>query len=376
LRSKGDQVEYTKVHDCVQDSGDQGAFYLVDPASNATINQCTSFHNYVDLSCMDRPPTAVYNDRDATDTIWSNIDAGDSQFYTFRHDPQKKGTLTFKNVSWDPKCNPRANEVAKPVNPDFDKSKMEYDKIGLTSEFPGQFNDLSAKPDGPLNLWSQPGFNAVTLHWTQADHAIGYTIERSATPGGPYRQVGTTHVPATGWDVGTTFEDMNLTNGTPYYYVVKAMNSFGQSPDSVEIVSTPSKLGQRKLTGRTIGTGGALAAAFDGDLKTFFDSPNGWVGLDLGDPAVITEIRYAPRSDNTNTTAKMCGGRFEGSNDPDFAVPVTLFEVRATKGGAVTPVLIPAAIFNPTPFRYVRFLGPTGKEALIAEMQFFGHPAP
>jgi hypothetical protein len=375
IGSKNNTVSYVKLHECVQDSGDQGAFYLVDPAADNTFNQCTSFHNYCDLSNMDRPPTAVYNDRDAPGTVWSNIDAGDSQMFVFRHDPQKTGTLTFNNVSWDPKCNPRSNEVAKPVNPEFDKSKMEYDKIGLTPDFPAAYNDLSAVPSAPLNLWMQTGNGQATLHWTETDRASSYTIKRATTSGGPYTQVGRCPVPSTGWDLGANFTDTGLTNGTTYYYVVTASNNAGESPASLQQAVTPVPTGSNKLTGTTIGTGGDTAAAFDGDLKTCFESQNGWAGLDLGTPQIITEIRYAPRSDNTDTTSRMHAGEFQAANDADFTSPVTLYKVMATKGGAGTPVLIPQAIFNKTPFRYVRFMGPSGKST-IAEMEFYGYPSP
>jgi hypothetical protein len=373
IRGKGDTIQYVKVHDCVQDSGDQGAFYLVDPAAFATFDQCTSFHNYCDLSNMDRPPTAVYNDRDAHDTVWSNIDAGDSQMYVFRHDPQHVGTLTFNNVSWDPKCNPRANEVAGPINPNFDKNKMEYDKIGVTPDFPPEYNDLSAAPVAPLNFWAQPGDKQARIHWTEADRATTYTVKRATMSGGPYTPVGTSEVPPTGPDLGTNFTDTGLTDGAAYYYIVAASNKAGESLPSTEIQVTPSPSGSNKLSGTTIGTGGKTDAAFDGDLKTYFESPEGWAGLDLGSPNVITELRYSPRSDNTDTTAHLCGGKFEASNDPDFTNAVTLYQVMATKGGAGTPVLIPQAIYNKTPYRYVRFIGPSGK-SLVGEVEFYGYP--
>ena len=134
----------------------------------------------------------------------------------------------------------------------------------------------------------------------------------------------------------------------------------------------PTATGSNKLTGTAMGDGGDFGKALDGDLKTYFESQNGWVGLDLGAPMVITEIRYSPRSDNTDTTARMCKGEFQGANDPGFTNAVTLFKVLGTKGGAGTPVLIPQAIFNPTAFRYVRYRGPDGKST-IAEMEFYGY---
>jgi hypothetical protein len=166
-----------------------------------------------------------------------------------------------------------------------------------------------------------------------------------------------------------------MTNGRTYYYIVAASNKAGESPFSLELQVTPSTTGSNKLTGTTIGTGGNTDDVFDGDLKTCFESDNGWVGLDLGTPSVVTKIRYTPRSDNTDTTSRMCNGEFQGANDSDFNHPVTLFKVLGTKGGAGTPVLIPQAIFNTTPFRYVRDVGPSGKST-IAEMEFYGYAGP
>jgi hypothetical protein len=86
---------------------------------------------------------------------------------------------------------------------------------------------------------------------------------------------------------------------------------------------------------------------------------------------VITKIRYTPRSDNTDTTSRMCNGEFQGSNDPDFSNPVTLYKVLATKGGAGTPVLIPQQIHNNTAVRYVRFMG-LKNQTTIAELEIYG----
>jgi hypothetical protein len=373
IRGQGDTIKYVKVHDCVQDSGDQGGIYLVDPAADTRFEQCTSFHNYVDLSCMDRPPTAIYNDRDATNTVWSNIDCGDSQMYNFRHDPQAKGTLTFDNVSWLLDFHPRSNEATDKPNPSFDRSRMEYAKIGLTPEFPPEYNDLAARPAAPLNVWTHAGNGEATLHWTQADRAATYTIRRALT-GQPYAIVATRPVPATGPDQGTSYTDVRLANGTPYYYLVTASNKAGESGFSLPVKVTPDRQGSNKLTGTPIGVGPAIAAATDGNLTTCYENGSGWVGLDLGSPRVITEVRYAPRSDNTDTTAKLCGGEFQGSADADFAHPTTFYKVVATKGGAGVPVLIPQTIYVPAPFRYVRYIGPNGK-CTIAEMEFYGHTA-
>ena len=285
-------VSYVKVHDCVQDSGDQGAFYLCGNPG-ATFNQCTSFHNYCDLSNMDRPPTAVYNDRDAPDTTWSNIDAGDSQMFIFRHDPESKGTLTFNNVNWDPTCNPRSNEIRNTPNPAFDRSKMEYDKIGLTAEFPQEYNDSTAVPAAPINFWAQTGNGQVILHWTEADHASSYSIWRAAS-GGRYIRVGVSAVPATGWDLGTSYTDTGLTNGSTYDYVVTSENAAGRSGASLDVQVIPNPKGSNKLAGTPIGSGGNPALAFDGNLTTYFDTRHGWVAWTSANRASLRRFGTRP----------------------------------------------------------------------------------
>lgn len=71
----------------------------------------------------------------------------------------------------------------------------------------------------------------------------------------------------------------------------------------------------KKLTGKNIGTSGAwyngmttCDKAFDGNIYTFFDAPEGkgdfaWTGLDLGKPQSICEIRYCPRIEDCRITS-------------------------------------------------------------------------
>lgn len=71
----------------------------------------------------------------------------------------------------------------------------------------------------------------------------------------------------------------------------------------------------KKLTGKNIGTPGAwyngtttCDKAFDGNIYTFFDAPEGkgdfaWTGLDLGKPQSICEIRYCPRIEDGRITS-------------------------------------------------------------------------
>ena len=91
-------------------------------------------------------------------------------------------------------------------------------------------------PPAPTGLGAIPGNAQVTLNWTAASGATSYNVKRSTTNGGPYANVQT-------GVTGTTFTNTGLTNGTPYYYVVTAVNASGESPISTQVSATPATTG-------------------------------------------------------------------------------------------------------------------------------------
>ncbi len=139
-------------------------------------------------------------------------------------------------------------------------------------------------------------------------------------------------------------------------------------------VSNPPPAGP-KLTGTVIGTAGSFqnngntgAKAFDGSLNTYFDGPTtsgDWVGLDLGSPSVIAQIKYAPRG---GFTSRMVGGIFQGSNVADFSSGVVnLFTVSSSPAaGAFTTQITN----NSSTFRFVRYLAPANSYGNVAEIEF------
>jgi hypothetical protein len=380
----GSTVSYVRVHDCVQDSGDQGGFYHISSAGNTTYFQCLSYHNYVDPSCGDRPPTAVYTDRGSSGTIgtsYTDVEARDSQFWMYRHDPQYTDStlLTYTNCSWDQGAyNAGANQWTDTSNSSFDTNRMQYSLIGITSNFPAEYNDLSSAPVAPINFWVQPGNMAATLRWTEVDRATSYLVKRATTSGGPYTIAATNPVPVTGYDLGTTYVATGLTNGVTYYYIVTATNAAGEGPVSLEVKVTPNTNYPARLSGALIGTVASAGNAVDGNLLTWTADSGGWVGLDLGKANVITEIRYAPSyqggglQGGDSIAWLGAGGRFQGDNDPGFNAPTTLFKVSFSKTGSHTPILIPTTVFNTNAFRYVRYL-PGASHSEIGEIQFFGY---
>ena len=98
-----------------------------------------------------------------------------------------------------------------------------------------------------------------------------------------------------------------------------------------------------KLTGSVIGTELSVdyatntssttvntrECAFDGDLTTYFatyERSYTWVGLDLGEPHVISRIGWAPAF-RSRGGERMLLSVFEGANSPDFMDALPLFVI-------------------------------------------------
>jgi fibronectin type 3 domain-containing protein len=86
-------------------------------------------------------------------------------------------------------------------------------------------------PPAPTGVVATAGNAQVALKWNAASGAGSYRVKRATTSGGPYTVVGS---PFT-----TSFGDTGLVNGTTYYYVVSAVNSAGESPDSAQVSARP-----------------------------------------------------------------------------------------------------------------------------------------
>lgn len=133
----------------------------------------------------------------------------------------------------------------------------------------------STPPSAPAGLSAANSPGAVSLSWTPSSGAVSYHIRRSTSSGGPYETVAT--------DVAASpYIDNSVLNGTAYYYVVAAVNAFGESDDSAEIVATPRAPAVIDKADNTLAlnlpgswTGSALPTAWDGAR---------WTGL----PAVNT----------------------------------------------------------------------------------------
>ncbi len=89
--------------------------------------------------------------------------------------------------------------------------------------------------EAPSSLTESPLTGTqVTLSWNTVPGAIGYTVKRSTTQGGPYAEVDDTVTE-------TTYIDTGLNPGVSYYYVLVARyGNDDESDESSEVVAVPS----------------------------------------------------------------------------------------------------------------------------------------
>ena len=144
----------------------------------------------------------------------------------------------------------------------------------------------------------------------------------------------------------------------------------------------------RKLSGKVIGTEQSVDyahtqsptttvntrdMAFDGDLETYYASwerSYTWVGLDLGQPCVISRVGWAPRNAPGFGNVRVKLAVFEGANRADFSDAVPLYIIREA---ATIGQMHYADISCSMGFRYVRYVGPADARCNIAELEFYGH---
>ncbi len=156
--------------------------------------------------------------------------------------------------------------------------------------------------------------------------------------------------------------------------VVVSFDNFSVTPIAVTQPTTPVQ-----LTGTVIGTTATYrnhpdpsSNVFDGNLTTFYDGADAtgdWVGLNLGTPAAITQIEYAPRP---TWAGRMVGGTFQASSSVNFSTGVVNLFVVTT--APADEVLTSQPITTPGNYQYVRYIGPANGYCNIAEMDLFGIP--
>ena len=129
-------------------------------------------------------------------------------------------------------------------------------------------------PNAPGGMVAASGNTQVILSWNVTAGAASYNVKRSLVSSGPYTSL------ATGGTT-TTYTDTGLPNGTTYYYVVTAVNTVGESPNSAQVSAVPST--QSSLY--RIDSGGGATGTFSAD--NYFTGGGSYSGNDTIDTAGV-----------------------------------------------------------------------------------------
>ncbi len=172
-------IEYAYLHDCQQDGGDDGAFfacYLWKGKNNKPnyVNQMVIENVAANPSMTDIAPNGINLDMGASGMELSNVKVVNPQHFNIEVNTitQYGDSIKFDNVNVD--FGKHTNHLKS-----FDDSRMEYDKIGVTADFPSEFqqgqdereelDDIYFSEDFEngidYNKWSAKGNPEITTEW-------------------------------------------------------------------------------------------------------------------------------------------------------------------------------------------------------------------
>ncbi len=121
-------------------------------------------------------------------------------------------------------------------------------------------------PSAPTGVAATAGNGQVTISWTAATGATSYNIYWSTTSG-VTKTTGTKIS-----NVTSPYTHTGLTNGTTYYHVVSAVNSYGESAESSQISAIPNVMPIAEWIIDSALWGIAVDNAGDVYVSEFFDS--------------------------------------------------------------------------------------------------------
>lgn len=172
-------IEYVYLHDCQQDGGDDGAFfvcYLWKGKNNKPnyVNQMVIEDVAANPSMTDIGPNGINLDMGASGMELSNVKVVNPQHFNIEVNTitQYGDSIKFDNVNVD--FGTHTNHLDE-----FDDSKMEYDKIGVTSDFPAEFTQTAEAEEEPEDVyfsedfengisyskWSAKGTPEISTEW-------------------------------------------------------------------------------------------------------------------------------------------------------------------------------------------------------------------
>ena len=116
-------------------------------------------------------------------------------------------------------------------------------------------------PTAPANVQAIAGDGSVTLSWDLVPNATAYNVYVSSQPGVTKDNYAAKPDGMKHPDVTPPAVISALANGVTYYFVVTAVNQFGESPESREVSATPVAQGLVIASDRTVPAGSILDAS-------------------------------------------------------------------------------------------------------------------
>ena len=127
----------------------------------------------------------------------------------------------------------------------------------------GTTDTTGSAPSAPSGVTATAGDGQATISWNSVLGATSYNIYWSTTSG-VTKTTGTKITGAT-----SPYTHTGLTNGTTYYYVITAVNSYGESIESSQVSVTPStSTTQTTSVTTTLSSQGGTVQLSDGSTST------------------------------------------------------------------------------------------------------------
>lgn len=116
---------------------------------------------------------------------------------------------------------------------------LAFSAAGLTPATSGAF-DVTLLPPAPGGVLALAGDGQVDVVWNVVSGATSYNIYRAAEAGVTPANYAALSEGAQHADVTSPYTVTGLANGTPYYFVVTAVNAMGEGGASAEASATPT----------------------------------------------------------------------------------------------------------------------------------------
>lgn len=191
LYTHSNRYEYCYIHDCQQDGGDDGAFFGCmlfhgnedGKGKPNIINQMVIDSTGANPTMRDLSPNNMNLDMGCSGFELHNVKSVNPMNFNIEVNTilQYKDDILFDNVNID--YGTMVNHLEE-----FDDSKMEYDKIGLTEDFPVEYLDEKPSSEKPEDIYFEEDFEKgiqkrkwafrntqpeITTEWMSEDPFVG-----------------------------------------------------------------------------------------------------------------------------------------------------------------------------------------------------------